>query len=420
MRSAHISNTFLSRLFNQTVVVCALVLSLTILINLLPLSALAAPATGSASSHLSKAEEARQKAAAEEAKAKRLAKEVEELEGRAEVYAKEAQSYEPKIQDASGKAAILAQELDALTAIEARLRADIDRTTQLYEEQESQLRNRAVETYRQGEDFYLSLIFESVDFRDLIARSEFIGRILKANSDTADALMITKRSLNNDHAALEKTISEAKKKSDEAAAIEARLVSLKASRVAAANSSEALQDQKSSLMKTSKENAARLIALAEAEEAEARKIEKELAGSGSGQFSGKMLWPVPGFTRVTSAFGYRIHPITGKRTLHSGIDIGRKADGTPIDGAAIVASGAGTVISAGNRSGYGNTVIIDHGNGVTTLYAHQRSGGIKVSTGQKVSAGQRIGTVGSTGNSTGPHLHWEVRVNGEARNPMTY
>ena len=132
-----------------------------------------------------------------------------------------------------------------------------------------------------------------------------------------------------------------------------------------------------------------------------------------------MGWPVPGFYRITSPFGWRMHPVLHVRKLHTGIDIG-KNPGQAIAGAAIVAAGNGTVISAGYRSGYGNTVMIDHGNGVVTLYAHQPSGGIKVSVGQHVKKGQRIGTVGMTGYATGPHLHFEVRVNGTPVNPMRY
>lgn len=420
MRLAHISNTTLKRLLGRGAVACVLALAGILLLVSAPTRVYAAPASGTAQSHLDKAEEARKKAAAEEANAKRLAKEVEELEIRVGQYAKEAESYQPKIKEASGKASALAQELSRLKSAEASLRAEIERTSQLYEEQKERLRDRAAETYRQGEDFYLSLLFESVDLSDLITRSEFVSRILQENSETADALMVTKRTLDNNRVELEKTVATAKEKSDAAAAVANRLITLKASRIAAVNSSEALQDKKSDLMKDSKENAARLRALAEAEEAEARKLQKELSGSGSGKFSGKMAWPVPGFTRVSSPFGYRIHPIFGTRKLHTGIDIGRKSDGTSINGAAIVAAGSGKVISAGSRSGYGYTVIIDHGNGVTTLYAHQQAGGIKVSNGQNVKAGQRIGTVGSTGNSTGPHLHWEVRVNGTPVNPMTY
>lgn len=420
MPSAHISVTTFQRLFMQaSACVAKFALALVLLVGVVPVAAIAAPSTNTAESHLNKAEEARKKAAAEEAKAKVLAKEVAELDARADQYAKEAESYVPKIQDASSKASQLAKELSALKTKEGALRADIEKTSQLYDIQKESLRKRAAETYRQGDDFYLSLIFEAVDLRDLITRSEFVSRVMQANSEAADELMVTKRSLDNDRVALEKTIADAKKKADAAASIANRLVTLKASRVAAANSSEALQDQKSDLMQDSKKNAARLRALAEEEEAQARKLQAELSGNGSGKFTGKMKWPVPGFNRVTSPFGYRICPFHG-RELHSGIDIGRKADGTPINGAAIVAAGSGKVLSAGYRSGYGNTVIIDHGNGVTTVYAHQQSGGIKVSAGQKVKAGDRIGTVGSTGNSTGPHLHWEVRVNGVPKNPMTY
>ena len=100
--------------------------------------------------------------------------------------------------------------------------------------------------------------------------------------------------------------------------------------------------------------------------------------------------------------------------MHPGIDIGASS------GSPIVAAASGTVLYAGRRGSYGNTVMIDHGNGVVTLYAHQVSGGIRVSGGQHVNKGERIGAVGSTGNSTGPHLHFEVRVNGAAKNPTNY
>ena len=124
-----------------------------------------------------------------------------------------------------------------------------------------------------------------------------------------------------------------------------------------------------------------------------------------------MAWPVPASHRITSPYGWRICPFHG-RELHPAIDIGAP------QGSSIVAAGSGTVIYAGYRGSYGNTIMIDHGNGVVTLYAHQASGGFRVGRVRSVSQGQRIGTVGSTGNSTGPHLHFEVRVNGAAKNPM--
>lgn len=125
---------------------------------------------------------------------------------------------------------------------------------------------------------------------------------------------------------------------------------------------------------------------------------------------GALLWPASG--PKTSNFGWRTHPIFGTRRFHAGIDIGAGS------GASIYAADSGTVVSAGSRGGYGNTIVIDHGNGMATLYAHQSS--FAVSSGASVSRGQVIGYVGSTGYSTGPHLHFEVRIDGAAVDPMRY
>lgn len=115
---------------------------------------------------------------------------------------------------------------------------------------------------------------------------------------------------------------------------------------------------------------------------------------------------------VTSPYGYRTHPISGERKLHAGIDIGAP------NGSTVVAAAGGTVVYAGWYSGYGLAVVINHGDGIATLYAHHSS--LSVSTGQKVGRGQRVGAVGSTGYSTGPHLHFEVRKNGTPVDPMPY
>ncbi len=123
-----------------------------------------------------------------------------------------------------------------------------------------------------------------------------------------------------------------------------------------------------------------------------------------------LLWPLSG--PVVSAFGPRVHPIDGVVKMHQGIDI----DG--LTGEAIAASAAGEVFYAGWLGGYGNAVLIDHGAGYTTLYAHQSV--INVSVGQTVSAGQTVGLVGSTGNSTGPHLHFEVRLWSVPQDPLAY
>jgi Membrane proteins related to metalloendopeptidases len=125
-------------------------------------------------------------------------------------------------------------------------------------------------------------------------------------------------------------------------------------------------------------------------------------------------WPVPSAHGISSEFGYRTHPLTGKLSLHNGIDI-PAPEGTPI-----VAAEDGKVIAASYMNDYGNTVIIDHGGGLWTLYGHIKEGGILVRVGQQVRRGQIIALVGSTGNATGPHLHFTVYKNQEAVNPMNY
>jgi murein DD-endopeptidase MepM/ murein hydrolase activator NlpD len=132
-------------------------------------------------------------------------------------------------------------------------------------------------------------------------------------------------------------------------------------------------------------------------------VQTEGASRGPG-----FLWPASG--PVTSWFGFRIHPISGERRFHGGIDIGAP------EGGRIRAVRSGVVRGAGPSGGYGNIVVIDHGRGLATLYAHQSR--VLVASGQRVARGATIGYVGSTGYATGPHLHFEVRVNGEPRDPL--
>lgn len=137
----------------------------------------------------------------------------------------------------------------------------------------------------------------------------------------------------------------------------------------------------------------------------------QIAQAATLQGDGQLAYPLANAV-VTSTFGFRTHPIFGTRRLHAGTDF-RGATGTPI-----LAAEGGTVVFAGPRGGYGSTVIIDHGGSLATLYAHQSR--LAVTTGERVQRGQAIGAVGSTGFSTGPHLHFEVRVGGTPVNPLSY
>lgn len=129
-------------------------------------------------------------------------------------------------------------------------------------------------------------------------------------------------------------------------------------------------------------------------------------------YSGRFIWPAVGAYSISSGFGYR------RSGFHGGIDIVKPGGGST--GAPVVAAGSGTVATAGYHPSYGYHVIINHGGGVSTLYAHMLRGSLKVSAGQSVSAGQALGNIGSTGNVTGPHLHFEVRINGNRVNPLPY
>jgi murein DD-endopeptidase MepM/ murein hydrolase activator NlpD len=167
------------------------------------------------------------------------------------------------------------------------------------------------------------------------------------------------------------------------------------------------------------ENAALGAAVAEHDEAlaeqaaESQRIAElaQSAGDGPALGDGTFIRPVPG--PITSGFGYRTDPVTGATAFHAGLDFGAPC-GTPIK-----AAGTGVILSAGfNSGGYGNMTLINHGNGLSTLYGHQSS--IIVSAGQSVTQGQVIGYVGSTGKSTGCHLHFEVRVGGNPVDPSAY
>ncbi|ACL77199.1 murein hydrolase activator EnvC family protein [Ruminiclostridium cellulolyticum] len=143
----------------------------------------------------------------------------------------------------------------------------------------------------------------------------------------------------------------------------------------------------------------------------AKKITK-LSSTTAKYAGGVLSWPTPGYTRISSPYGNRIHPIYKVRKFHTGIDIDAAS------GATIIAANSGRVIMAGWNGGYGNCVIIDHGGGLATLYAHQSK--ILVQVGDYLKKGDTVGKVGSTGLSTGPHLHFEVRKAGDTKDPLAY
>ena len=176
---------------------------------------------------------------------------------------------------------------------------------------------------------------------------------------------------------------------------------------------EALNQREEELENISEEQEKAMMELARKEKAA---IEAEKKKKNTVYYTGgKLGMPIKDYKYVSSNFGPRTHPVTGQKgKQHNGIDFAAPA------GTAIYAAESGTVIVAQSMSGYGNTVILDHGNGLWTLYAHIRNDGILVKAGEVVKKGQKIAEVGSTGVSTGPHLHFEVRLNEKPVNPDNY
>ena len=371
--------------------------------------------------HEEAARTAREAAEAAQSEADRLAREVASLDGTIDAIQGALDAISREVAAATKRTNRLEAEVNALRAVISAKQAQIQATQAEYDRQQALLAGRIEETYKNGDFIYLELLLESQSIDDFITRTALVQRVIKSNAQIADDLKETRIGLEKLTADVERDLQTVDAKRAEAQAEENRLRDLKAKQQAKLDEQEAIQNQKAELVAENRSNAKRLRALAEAEEEESARIASELYGTGSGYFAGVMAWPVPGFYRITSSFGYRVHPILGSKELHTGIDVGRNLEPEQaIDGATVVAAGDGTVAYSGYRGGYGNTIIIDHGNGVASLYAHMRSGSLMVSAGQTVSRGQSIGRVGTTGLSTGPHMHFETRVNGTPVDPMQY
>ena len=376
---------------------------------------------GTAADHRERAADAREQAAAADRRATELRAEIDELDASIGRYQDQADELAPQVEEATTRTTELTDEVNDLQSEIDTLTVQITETEEELAHQQELLNARAVSTYRGENNTFLEFLFGAENLGDLITRAENIMVVLEHNSQVSIDLQTLTRRLESEKNRLDSALTEVSERRAEAATAEAELRTLQQRAQSAADTAERLQRERTGSLADTQANASRLRALAAEEEAMAAQITRSLSAggnlggsTGSGVFQGRMTWPVPGFHRVSSPFGWRTHPIFGGQEMHTGVDIA----GPGINGATVVSAGDGRVISAGWRGGFGNTVIVDHGDGVTTLYAHLSS--IQASVGQQVTAGQAIGRVGSTGNSTGPHLHWEVRVNGQPRNPMTF
>ena len=265
---------------------------------------------------------------------------------------------------------------------------------------------------------YLKVILSSNSISDFLNNVYIVQEVVEQDKQMLKDLESDKSEIEEKKIILDKNKEEAKVIKDELVkdkkSLEEDKAELKKLKSQLVNEEEALEEK---LQKIAAENAA-TSSESNSNKSNSNKLDSNKSDSNksdSGNSNAVISngsWPVPGHSTISSPFGYRIHPVLGVSKLHTGIDIPAPT-GTPA-----VAVASGTVIYSGVQGSYGNTVMIRHDNGLVSLYAHNSSLVVKV--GDKVKKGQVVTKIGSTGRSTGPHLHFEIRVNGTPQNPLNY
>lgn len=279
---------------------------------------------------------------------------------------------------------------------------------------------RVRDIYINGRLSYLEVIIGAKDFSDFANRVEMLKRIIDADIKLISSIKTEREEISQRKATLEADrakVVELENKAREAQAVIQKKKDEQSAILAQAQNDKAVAEQMQADLQASSDAIRAMLQQRAAERAAAAAAAAQAAQSSGGgsdytyvQGTGQLAWPVSGV--ITSGFGWREHPIFGRQIFHTGIDIGVD-EGTPVH-----AADSGTVVYSGWMDGYGYAVVIDHGNGISTLCAHNSD--LAVSEGQSVSKGAVIAYAGSTGNATGPHVHFEVRVNGDPVNPLGY
>lgn len=280
---------------------------------------------------------------------------------------------------------------------------NIEYSEEQYEKKEELREDRLVAHYKAGTLSFWDMLFSANSLTDFFYRYRLMQKVNEYDKQLLAELEQEKKE------------------------IEEQKLQLEADKVTCEDKKVAAEEKKQQLSETKEVRVTYLSKLEKTEDLledsidalqkKADELETELkrlaSSSATSQYTGgSMTWPLPGFYTITSPFGNRLHPILKVYKMHTGVDIA----GAGCNGKNVVAAADGKVINAGWISGYGYTVMIDHGGGIVTLYAHSQK--LLVSVGQQVKRGDTIMLVGSTGYATGPHLHFEVRVNGKYVNPV--
>ncbi len=303
---------------------------------------------------------------------------------------------------------LIEEQVSLYTQLVEQKRQEVELATQAESEQLATYRRHVRAMEENGRYTYLSILFGSRSLGELMSNLDMIGEIMEADQRSYEQYTAAREQSEQIQAEYETMLTELDSRQSE---LETEKAALEIQIDEATQMIVDLEAQLETDRAAYEEQLAKEAALeADIQEMIAELERQEAANSIVS--TGTYIWPLPGY-RPGSAYGWRIHPIWGDRRFHAGEDIGAPS-GTSILAAD---SGIATVIPD-NGNGYGNYIIINHGGGRTTLYAHMS--GFAVSNGATVTQGQTIGYVGSTGNSTGPHLHFEVRVNGATTDPKSY
>ena len=319
---------------------------------------------------------------------------------------------------------IIENELNTINANLETATANLNQTTKELEQQEKDLEaynvaygKRLKVLYEEGSVGYLEVILNSKSFSDFLERCEIVkslaeydNQILDQMEQKKNEIAATKTKIEGEKAQIETQKTEQQTKMEQKDAVKKQHEALRNDYAAAESEAKAQVEKEEKAIAEAQAEIQRKMQ--EAAKASQNKGNGSNGGGSTTYSSGALRAPINGGLTVTCPYGMRVHPVTGQYKMHTGVDLAASR-GNPVFAAA-----DGTVITSGYNAAYGNYVVINHGGGMATLYAHHTAN--LVSVGASVKKGQQIATIGSTGYSTGPHCHFEVIINDQTQNPMNY
>ncbi|MCI7796879.1 MAG: peptidoglycan DD-metalloendopeptidase family protein [Lachnospiraceae bacterium] len=354
----------------------------------------------------------------EKSRAEAALRELESLKGDAAAYVKK---LDASLETLSDELSRLDSDIKAKEAEIEMTKSELAEAEQTEKEQYESMKLRIKYMYEKGESTYVDLLMQSKSLSELLNRAEYIGKITEYDREKMDEYMDTKEKIATKERTLEEEHQELVSMQEQTEAKHASVETLLAAKQeelkaveSRIQSQENLVSEYESDLKKQEDSIKTIEAELKKKEEEAKKKAESAGQSYNTASIGdiKFIWPCPSSSRITSGFGDRSSPTEGASSNHKGIDIGAPT------GSNIVAAAAGEVVVATYSYSAGNYVMINHGGGVYTVYMHASK--LLVSVGQKVKRGEVIAKVGSTGYSTGPHLHFGIRVNGTYVNPRKY